>query len=271
MKIAIQGQAGSFHAAAAQNWLGQAPDLVPCQTFKDVFEAVKSGQAEAGVVAMENSLYGSITEVYDLFERYGFPIIGEVHLPVHHQLIGFAGASLTDITHVYSQLPALAQCDNYLIDTLPNAERVEYHDTAQSVEYIKSHGDKHYAAIASAAAAELYNMAIIDQNIEDHSENYTRFLVVQPNATPPADANRTSLVLSTSHQPGALAQVLTEFANANINLSKLQSRPIIGSPWKYQFYLVVESAGQPLHAVIDKVRNYGNTVKILGEYKTTSD
>lgn len=270
MKIAIQGTPGSFHAAASSEWLGSQPDLVACQTFRAVFEAVKSGQAEAGIVAIENSLYGSITEVYDLFEAYGIPIVGEVHLPVHHQLIGFAGSRLSDITHVYSQLPALAQCDNYLIEKLPDAERVEYHDTAQSVEFIKQLGDPSYAAIASRAAAELHDMTIIDQDIEDHRENYTRFLVIQSDQPIPVDANRSSLVLRTSHQPGALAEVLTEFAKANINLSKLQSRPIVGQPWQYQFYLVVEAAGQPLHDILDKVRAAGNSVTILGEYTTTA-
>lgn len=270
MKIAIQGQAGSFHAAAAQKWLGKQPELIACQTFSDVFRAVQDGTADTGIVAMENSLYGSINEVYDLFEKYGFPIIGEIHLPVHHQLIGFPGAKLADITHVYSQLPALAQCDNYLINTLPDAERIEHHDTAESVRFIKEQCNPRFAAIASQVAAELYDMTIIDANIEDHAENYTRFLVIQPGATPPTDADRTSLVLTTSHQPGALAQVLTEFANSGINLAKLQSRPIIGSPWKYKFYIVVESAGEKLHTALAKIRAYGNQVTILGEYKSTS-
>ncbi len=270
MKLAIQGQNGAFHAIAARQWLGGTPDLIECPTFKKVFTALEDGSADAGVVAIENSLYGSINEVYDLIESHGYPIVGEVHLRIKHQLIGFEGAKLSDIQQVFSQLPALAQCAGYLDATLPHAEHLEYHDTAESVAHIKQLGDPTNAAIASREAAELHGMTILDKDIEDHKENYTRFLVVQPNATIPDGANRASLVLTTSHEPGALAKVLTHFADAEINLAKLQSRPIIGSPWKYKFYLVVEASGEPLHAVLEQITADGNSVKVLGEYPTTA-
>lgn len=270
MRIAIQGQNGAFHSIAARQWLGQTPQLVDCSTFKKVFKALEDGSADAGVVAIENSLYGSINEVYDLIESHGYPIVGEVHLRIEHQLIGFKGARLADIQQVFSQLPALAQCAGYLDKTLPHAEHLEYHDTAESVAHIKALGDPTNAAIASREAAELHGMTILDPNIEDHKENYTRFLVVQPTTAVPEGANRASLVLTTSHQPGALAKVLTHFANADINLAKLQSRPIVGSPWKYKFYLVVEASGEQLHGVLDQITTDGNTVRILGEYPTTA-
>ena len=270
VRIAIQGQAGSFHEEAAKQWLSDEFAIVPADTFRQAFANVKAGAADTLVVAIENSLYGSINEIYDLIEKYKFPIIGEVHLPIHHQLIGFSGTKLSNIQNVYSQLPALAQCTEYLDRELPQAEHIEHHDTAESVAYIKKLADPTNAAIASKRAAEVYGMQILDENIEDHVENYTRFLVLQPAATPPNNANRSSLVLTTSHNPGALAKVLTCFAEAGINLSKLQSRPIIGKPWKYKFYLVVEAAGDTLHSIVSKVCAEGNTVNILGEYVSTA-
>ncbi len=270
MRIAIQGQNGAFHSIAAKQWLGETPQLVECATFKKVFMALENDTADAGVVAIENSLYGSINEVYDLIESHGYPIVGEVHLRIKHQLIGFEGAKISDVKQVFSQLPALAQCAGYLDATLPHAEHLEYHDTAESVAHIKTLGNHTNAAIASREAAELHGMAILGKDIEDHKENYTRFLVIQPNATVPEGANRASLVLTTSHQPGTLAKVLTRFAAADINLAKLQSRPIIGSPWKYKFYLVVEASGEPLHTVLSQITSDGNTVKVLGEYPTTA-
>ena len=265
MRIAIQGDVASFHHVAAMNWHGSDDvAIVPCDSFDEVFGALNRHDAEIGIVAIENSLYGGINHVYDLIESHRYPIIGEVHLQVHQQLIG---TPHTPITHVYSHPVALAQCREYLDTHHPEAVRVEYQDTAAAVAFIKQQNNPGYAAIAGHQAAELHDMPIIAANIEDNPANFTRFLVVQPHGVPPKDANRTSIVITTNHTPGALAGVLTQFAKHNINLSKLQSRPIIGQPWRYRFYLVLDAAGERLHTALQEIAPLTESLTILGEYK----
>ena len=266
MRIAIQGQLESFHHLAAKQWSSGDAAIVPADSFAEVFGLLNRHDADAAVIAIENSLYGSINEVYDLIESHRYPIVGEVHLRVEHQLITHA-RDTADITHVFSQSFALAQCAEFLDTHLAHAERIEYFDTAGAVEYIATHGDSSAAAIASRGAAERYGVPILAKNIEDNPANFTRFLVIQPGAQPPADADRSSIVLVTDHTPGALAKVLAAIAGAGINLSKLQSRPIPGDPWKYRFYIVLDTAGAPLHRVIKQITPLTQSVTILGEYK----
>lgn len=267
MKVAIQGEPGSFHELAARHWFDDTIELVCCETFAGVFDALAKKQADAAVCAIENSLYGSINEVYDLLRKHRFPIIGEVHERIHQNLITLPGADLREITHVYSHPVALDQCRTFLEEHLPEAERIQYHDTAASVEYIKRLDDPRNAAIASMAAAELYELPVANTAIEDMSTNYTRFLVMKADATPVEGADKASLILKTDNTPGALYSALGILANSGINMTKLQSRPIIGQVWKYQFYLDVEAAGQKLHDCISEMMNLGCEVSILGEYK----
>lgn len=266
MRIAIQGEIASFHHTAALQWFGNTITPVSCDTFAEVFGALNRLEADAGVVAIENSLYGGINQVYDLIESHGYPIVGEIHLPVHQQLIGTPGA---EITHVYSHPVALAQCENFLDTHLPHTKRVEHPDTAGAAHFVAEQQNPHYAAVASREAAEQYGLAVLRENIEDNPANFTRFLVVQPHGKTPANANRTSLVLTTNHTPGALANVLTVFAAHGINLSKLQSRPIVGKPWHYRFYFVLDTAGAPLHVALHDIKPHVASLTILGEY--TSD
>lgn len=268
MRVAIQGEVASFHDTAARQWFDVDITTIACDTFSEVFGALNRHEAEAAVVAIENSLYGGINQVYDLIESHGYPIIGEVHLPVRQQLIGTPGGQ--KITHIYSHPVALAQCENFLDANYPDAKRIEHSDTAAAVRFIKESKNPHYAAIASREAAELYQQHLINENIEDNPANFTRFLIIKPSGTPPSDANRTSIVLTTNHTPGALAKVLTVFADHNINLSKLQSRPIIGKPWHYRFYLVLDTAGKPLHAALGKIQPLIDSLTILGEYHHSS-
>lgn len=264
MRIAIQGEQASFHHEAARQWFGDAVNIVPCDSFSEVFGSLNRHETDAGLIAIENTLTGGINPVYDLLEAHGYPIVGEVHLPIHQQLIGTLGH---EITHIYSHPVALAQCEDYLDSHYPDIERIEHHDTAGAVEFIKQSANPSYAAIASVEAAKLHNMAIIAENIEDNPANFTRFLVIQPNGKVPKDADRTSLVITTNHTPGALAKVLTVLADMGINLSKLQSRPIIGEPWKYRFYLVLDTAGRQLHEALKAIEPLTDTVTILGQYK----
>jgi prephenate dehydratase len=268
-KVAIQGEKQSFHDIAAHKWYDKEPvDILPLQTFREVFCSLSNQEADVGVIAIENSLYGSINEVYDLIEKYRYPIIGEIHLAVHQQLIGLKNSKLDTITKVYSHPVALAQCEAWLDEHLPaDVERIEYHDTAAAAEHISLQKDTFSVAIASRQAADLYRLDILAKNIEDNPSNFTNFLIIQPNALPPADADRSMIVITTNHVPGALAKVLTVFANLSINLAKLQSRPIIGEPWRYRFYLVLETAGKDLSGALDAIKDLTTSIVVLGEYR----
>ena len=266
MLVAIQGQAGSFHEQVAKQWYGASVDILPCTTFREVFDAYAAGEADAIVTAVENTIYGSINEVYQLIEACEAPIVGEVKLAIDQMLIARPGTKLSDITEVYSHPVALAQCQKWLKKHLPQAELIEFFDTAGAVEFIKEEGAAHMAAIAGEQAASLYGMPIITRSIQDSRDNITRFLVLEPTASP-ADADRSSLVVTTSHKPGALVEVLQAFAGAGINLAKLQSQPIIGQPFNYKFFIVVDCAGQKLYSIIEQIEKTDHQVTLLGEYK----
>lgn len=270
MKIAIQGDAGSFHHQAVTQHFDTSAIVVPCQSFGDVFGAMNRFEVDTALVAIENSLYGSINEVYDLIESHRYPITGEVYLRVEQQLIGLPGASLQNLSTVYSHPVALAQCEQYLDVNHPDIEKVSYHDTAAAVEFIKNQQRTDFAAIASQLAADLHGLEILDAHIEDNKANYTRFVVLsRTEAAPHNENNKTSLVLETNHQPGALARILSIFADNGVNMTKLQSRPIVGKVWKYRFYVDIEVAGPSLHNLLKTIKDTDTKVTILGEY--TSD
>lgn len=266
MRVAIQGEEGSYHHQVTLGWFGDDVQTIAAETFGDVFGALNRHEADAAIVATENSLYGSINEVLDLIEAHRYPIIGETYLRIQQQLITLPGATLQDIEKVYSHPVALAQCEHFLDVNCPAAERIEYHDTAASVEFIKQLGDPSCAAIASRVAAELHEMPILTPDIEDNKANFTRFLVLSPVEKVVKNADKTSLVLTTDHTPGSVARILSIFADNDINLARLQSRPIIGQPWKYRFYLDVEAAGEKLDRIIDIIRLDGASVTVLGSY-----
>ena len=267
MRIAIQGQAGSFHEQAVKQWYGPEATIVPCVTFGDVFQTYARGQADAIVVAVENTIYGTINETYRHIESCSAPIVGEVTLTIQQTLITNPGTQLEDITSVYSHPVALSQCRHFLQEHLPNAAQIEYFDTAGAVEFIKQHGSPRLAAIAGEVAAQLHNMPILKRHIQDGQDNITRFLVLDPIATV-ADANRATPVVTTTHQPGSLLEILRTFANQSINLASLQSQPIIGQPWNYKFFITVDTAGPSLQRAIDKITSTGHKVTLLGEYQT---
>lgn len=266
MNVAIQGQAGSFHDHVAKRWYGPSVKIVPCTTFADVFEAYASGEADSLVVAVENSIYGSINDVYQLIEACDAPIIGEVKLEIDQCLIGQKGADISKITEIYSHPVALAQCRETLRRLCPNAELIEFFDTAGAVEYIQSLKDVRIAAVAGEHAAGLYNASILKQSVQDNRHNITRFLILEQREAD-ANANRASLVITTTHQPGALVEVLQVFSNANVNLAKLQSQPIVGEPWKYKFFVVVDCAGEQLRELVTEIEKSDHQVTLLGEYR----
>lgn len=274
-QVAIQGNAGSFHDIAAHTFFTSNIDLVPCQTFKSVFQAMQSNKADVAVVALENSLYGSINEVYDLMLKYKFWIIGEVYLRVEQCLVGVPHSTITGIEEVWSQREALGQCEEYLDTILKNASRIEYHDTAASVAEIKRLADPTKAAIASRRAAEIHGMQILASEIETHKDNYTRFVILHKAVTENTEANKTSLVLGIADQtqgigdtPGALYHALGAFAKEEINLTKLQSRPLIGKAWHYIFYADVDSGlyDAKMKRALGELSRQKCEVTILGSY-----
>lgn len=271
IKVAIQGQQASFHDIATKKYFGADYELIGCDTFAKTFEALKKSKADKAVIAIENSLFGSINQVYDLFLKYGYWIEGEVYLRIQQCLIGLPGAKIENITEVHSQLEAIAQCEAFLDNKLPNAKRLEHHDTAASVEAVKEWNNPSIAAIASKAAAKLYNMNILAEEIETHKQNYTRFVVLGTEMTTSKNNNKTSLVISTTHTPGALYKALGTFANKGLNLSKLQSRPIVGKAWHYIFYVDVEAGIEDpnlIHAITE-LKKQKCDVNILGSYQAS--
>lgn len=267
MKIAIQGQAGSFHDAVARRFFAdQSIKLICCDTFPEVFEAVASNQVSHAVCAVENSLYGPIADVYDLLLQHRLSIIGEVIEHIHQNLIGLRDTRLADITEVYSHPVALNQCRSWLEDNLPDAEIIEHHDTAGAVAHIKELDSTQAVAIASEQASILYDLPILERDIEDEKTNLTRFFILSPDAPIIKDANRASLVLITPHSPGALYRALGVFDKHQINLTKLTSRPIRGEKFRYQFFVDADCDGATLQTVIDQLSQQKCSVTLLGHY-----
>lgn len=266
MHVAIQGELASFHHQAAQEWFGDDVSIVPCDSFEDVLDALDDSDATMAVIAVENSLYGSINEVLDLVESRRYPIVGEVFLRIKQQLIGMPDAPLSGISRVYSHPVALAQCEQYLDEHLPDAERIAYYDTAASVEFIKSKQNPSYAAIAGTLAGKLHELPVVQKDIEDNQANYTRFWVLGARGSCVERANKASLVITTDHTPGALARVLTLLAKHGANLTKLQSRPIVGQPWNYRFYIDIEAEEPHLTDAVTSLLQAGVQVTELGRY-----
>jgi len=264
--VAIQGEAGSFSHAAAQEALGPDVQLVPCPTFDELFSAVESGQATRGVVPIENSLAGSVYEAYDALGAHALHVVGETQVRVRHCLVVRPGTALTSLRRVASHPVALAQCRRFFVDH-PAITAVPAYDTAGSVRDLMSGGLEADAAIGSALAARLYGGEILLEGIEDHPENYTRFLVVAPEPGPLGRADKTSLVFHLANVPGSLYRAMGAFATRGLDLSKIESRPLIGRPWEYAFYLDV--LGDPRGAVADalaEVAGLARELRVLGAY-----
>jgi prephenate dehydratase len=272
MKVAIQGIAGSFHHEAAEKLLGTDIELVHCNTFQDVFNTVKAGQAQRGVVAVENSLHGSINAVYRLLARSNVWVAGEVFLQIEQYLIGASERTddLSSITTVLSQAPALAQCELWLETNMPTAHLEETHDTAESVRYVVEHSDEPLAAIAGKHAAEVHEGKILVGPINDDRHNYTRFFLIGTDKVHVSNANKTSIILETNHQPGALYNAIGAFAQAGINLTKLDSHPIAGDKQHYAFYVDFEAGlnEQLEHDIFDVLRKQDCKITILGSYNS---
>jgi prephenate dehydratase len=265
MRIAFQGEQGAYSEQAVFDYFGEA-ETVPCESFDVVFDSVVSGEADAGLIPIENSLAGSIHQNYDLLLRHDLHITGEYLLRVRHCLIAQPGVAKADITKVISHPQALGQCAAYLRGLGVKTESV--YDTAGSVKMVKEAGARDTAAIASRRAAEIYEMQILEEGIEDNPENYTRFLAISKSNERPEGEAKTSIVFTLKNQPGALFKALSVFALRDIDLTKIESRPLQGKPWEYLFYIDFTGAAHEESArkALDHLGEYALMLRVLGSY-----
>jgi len=266
-RVAFQGERGAFSEEAAVKLLGEEIELVPRPTFEALYASIQDGLADTILAPIENSLAGSVHRSYDLLIASGLHIQAEVVIPIVHNLIGTPGAKLERITQVSSHPVALAQCERFF-GTHPSIKRVAADDTAGSVRDVLQAGDSARAAIASRRAASVYGGTILQEHLEDHPENYTRFLLLAASDDVPENADKLSLVLHLAHKPGSLCQALNAFARRDLNLLKIESRPIAGTPWSYCFYLDLQASLKDPNTVaaLEELRQFTDSVNILGCY-----
>lgn len=266
MQVAIQGEAGSFSHTAALETLGAALQLVPCGTFDELFRAVETDAADRGIVPIENTLAGSVHQNYDLLSAHALHVVAETQLRIRHCLIARRGAAFSDVVRVASHPVALAQCRRFFLEH-PRLVAVPAYDTAGSVRDLMTGKDEADAAIASALAAQLYGAAVLQEGLEDHAENCTRFLVVAREPAPAATATKISLMFTLTNAPGVLHRALGVFATRGLDLTKIESRPLPGRPWEYLFYLdVLGDLRGSVEEALEELRTFAPVVRVLGAY-----
>jgi prephenate dehydratase len=269
-RVSIQGYEGSFHQMAARQFFGNDVEVITCGTFREVVRVASSRkESDGGVMAIENSIAGSILPNYNLLQKSNLRVVGEIYLQIKQHLLVNRGVKLEDIREVHSHHMALLQCIDFL-EKHPGWKLVETEDTALSAKHLQQHHSRHVAAIASRLAADLFDLEVLAPNIHTMKNNYTRFLILQreDNAMPVKDPDKASVNFHTDHSRGSLARVLTKIAEGGINLSKLQSFPIPGSDWEYSFHadMEFEDIGQ-FERVIEAMRPLTAALKIYGVYK----
>ncbi len=268
-RVAIQGYEGSFHEEASRLVFGDRISMLTCARFEDVIKAAKDdSRCDAAVMAIENSIAGSILPNYTLIRNSGLKITGEIYLQIRQNLMVNPGIKLTDIREVHSHPMAILQCMDFL--SRYDWKLIETEDTALSAKHIHQRKSKHIAGIASQLAAKLFDLEMIAPDIQTMKNNYTRFLVLrrEPDVIPEKAADKASVTFHTDHSRGSLARVLTLIADAGINLSKLQSFPIPGSDWKYSFHADMEfDSLRQFNDVVDAMKGVTSELKVYGVYK----
>jgi prephenate dehydratase len=269
-RIAIQGGYGAFHEIAAYGYFeNEEIEIVPRNTFKDLFKALKQGKVDFGITAIENSIAGSILPNYNLLLESNLQIVGEIYLRVKQNLVALPGQTIKDIHEVYSHPMAILQCQRFF-DDHPTIRLIDSVDTALSAKEISEKKMKHAAAISSGKAAERYHLEIIAEGIETHKKNYTRFLILQGkngNHHDVTSINKASLTFALAHKIGGLSKVLSILSYYDINLAKVQSMPIIGKDWEYQFFIDVEiDSYRHYYQAIEAIKPFTSGLQILGEY-----
>jgi len=269
-KIAIQGIKGSFHHEVANQYFGEDILLNECMSFIEIPELINNNTVDGAVMAIENSLAGSILPNYALIDEYDLKIQGEIHLPIHHHLMALKNQKLSDIKEVWSHPMALLQCRNFF-RSHPHIKLVEESDTAEVAQRIQEQQIKGVAAIASKKAAQIYGLHIIENKIQTRKQNFTRFFILKKkngNIEKPDLINKASIRFVTKHQTGSLVDVLSIFSSFDMSLSKIQSLPIIDKPWKYSFFAdVIFDDYKLFQKAIEQLEEKTSSLKILGEYK----
>jgi prephenate dehydratase len=268
MKIAIQGEPGSFSHEAAVTLVPDAV-IIPCSLSADVFQSLTQGDVDAAVIPIENSLAGSVLEHFDLLLNHNVVVVRESRLRIRHNLIAIPSATIADIDRVFSHPVALAQCRRFLA-AHPKMKSLAFYDTAGSVKQIVEQSDRLAAAIASEAAAHFYGAEILESDIEDNPENFTRFFLVLRTADAHADpaANKISLAFSVENRPGSLVAALNELSRMGTNLTKIESRPVHGKPWEYIFYVDCQiHAASEGDKAVQALKPHCAMVKELGRYQ----
>ena len=272
INVAFQGEPGAYSEAALVEYFGTKAAAVGKARFEDVFEAVETGTCQLGFIPIENSLAGSIHRNYDLLREHTLHIVGETTMRVRHCLIAAPGASMDKITKVISHPQALDQCRGFLNRWEGGIKVEQVYDTAGAVKQLAETRNQTTAAIASRRAAELYGMHILMEGIEDDEANFTRFLVLSTKPVDPGKDAKTSILVRLKHLPGSLFKALSVFALRDIDLTKLESRPLIGQPGEYQFYVdFVGSTKDPkVIRALNHLEEYATLLRVLGSYPRNS-
>lgn len=270
-RVAIQGGLGAYHGIAAENFFGEEVDIVPCVTFKDIFTAIKKDPNTIGIMAIENTIAGSLLGNYNLLKENKLPIAGEFKQRVSHCLAALPGQTIHDVKEVESHPIALMQCTEFL-DTLPGVKVIEHEDTALAAKDVAEKQMTATAAICSERAAEIYGLNILARGIETNKHNFTRFLIfgnkwIVEEIQKDEVLNKSSIVFTLPHTEGSLSKVLSVLSFYGISLTKIQSLPIIGREWEYQFYIDVKFTDlERYHQSLDAIRPLISELKLLGEY-----
>jgi prephenate dehydratase len=268
-KIAIQGGVASFHDIATSYFFEEEKELVCCKTFRDLCEQLKSGKADLATMAIENSIAGSILNNYVLIRQYGFHIIGEISLRIEQNLMALPGVKLEEVEVVRSHYMALGQCEEFILKH-PNWISEEYYDTADSAKNlaadVKKEG-RQIAAVASRKAAEVYGLTILGESIETVKENYTKFVILSRDKQKIAGANKATISFQLPDRVGTLSEMLQLIVKNNVNLTRIQSVPIIGKPGEYMFYVDCEWQNYEDWKRCIGINSIAKDLKVLGEYK----
>jgi prephenate dehydratase len=268
MKIAIQGVAGAFHDEAARRFFGEEIGLLECDTFRLLCMKVDSGEADYGIMAIENTIAGSLLQNYGYLDEFRLRITGEIYLRIKMNLMALKGTKIKTLKQVLSHPIALRQCHEYLGTLTKTVILSETEDTAESAKKIYENQLADTAAIAGNVAAKMYNLEILKEGIETNKKNYTRFIVLSKNHQPVPGCNKASLSFEVRHQSGSLAEALSIFARHDVNLTKIQSVPILGQPYQYSFHVDVEWDNSTNYdASISEIVRHVSGLSIYGEYK----
>ena len=268
LTVGFYGVTGSFSEQALNEYFGEKVNKKAISEFENIFLELSYGKINYGVIPIENSSTGAISEVYDLLNKYNFSIIGEKYLKISQNLMGIRGSTLDDIKEVYSHSQGIKQSMEFL-KGYKQWKLVPYQSTAKSAELVKNRQDKTMAAIGSTKAAEIYDLEILQKNVNSNTTNMTRFVIIGKEMESTLESNKTSLVLSTTHKAGSLCHVLKHFADNDINLLKIESRPIKDKPWEYFFYIDFEGNinEKKIITVIELIKKNSGYFKILGNYR----